>query len=204
MKPALRKFAFALGIAAAFVGGAPSANAQCTSVLPLQPLAPLQKQSWQDPGRFDRSWLRSVSDGEADRDDRIVGLWRVIIASKGNGGIPDGTVLDRGFSQWHADGTEILNSSRPPVTQSFCLGTWKKVGPSKYVLNHFAISWDTNNNFAGLGNLRQEVQLSHDGSRFNGTVTIEQFDANGMNPLRINGVVTGQRIGVDTTVGDLI
>src|SRR4030095_2751782 len=103
---------------------------------------------------------RPVSDREENRDDPIVGFWRVVISSKGNGGIPDGTVLDRGFSQWHADGTEILNSSRPPVTQSFCRGTWKKVGPSRYALNHFAISWDTNNTFAGLGNLRQEVQLS--------------------------------------------
>jgi hypothetical protein len=47
-----------------------------------------------------------------------------------------------GFSQWHSDGTEILNSSRPPATSNFCLGVWEKTGPFAYKLNHFALSSD--------------------------------------------------------------
>ncbi len=48
----------------------------------------------------------------------IVGFWHVKFIAKGNGFIPDGTVIDMGFSQWHSDGTEILNSSRPPPATS--------------------------------------------------------------------------------------
>src|SRR5260221_14560101 len=58
----------------------------------------------------------------------IVGFWHVKFISKGTGFIPDGTVVDMGFSQWHSDGTEILNSSRPPATSNFCLGVWAKTG----------------------------------------------------------------------------
>ena len=54
----------------------------------------------------------------------IVGFWHVVFTSQGttNPPIPDGAVVDQGFSQWHSDNTEILNSSRPPVIGSFCLG----------------------------------------------------------------------------------
>src|SRR4029077_2486440 len=88
-------------------------------------------------------WQDSSEQRESkDKDnDPIVGFWRVNLVSKGNSGIPDGAILDAGFSQWHSDGTEILNSSRAPETQSFCLGVWKKTAPFHYKLNHFAISW---------------------------------------------------------------
>ena len=180
---------------------ATTASAQCASAQPLRLEPSLQKQSWQDDGRFDRGLFRFASErGE----ETVVGFWRVVLTSKGNGGIPDGAVLDKGFAQWHADGTEIMNSSKPPVTSSFCLGVWKKVGPSRYTLNHFGISWDNYSNFAGLANIREEIVLNQDGSAFSGTFTIDQYDPNGNNPLHIKGLVTGQRIHVDTGVGDLI
>src|SRR5262249_45476193 len=50
--------------------------------------------------------------GVAPAGSAIIGFWHVPFISKGTGFIPDGTVVDRGFAQWHADGTEILNSSR--------------------------------------------------------------------------------------------
>ena len=40
----------------------------------------------------------------------IVGFWKVQLS------LPDGTVIDNGYVTWHADGTEILNSSRPPIS----------------------------------------------------------------------------------------
>jgi len=66
------------------------------------------------------------------------------IHSEGNTGIgiPDGTVLDNAFVQWHSDRTEIMNSSRPPATSTFCLGVLRKSGPSSYELNHVALSSD--------------------------------------------------------------
>ena len=61
-------------------------------------------------------------------DASIVGLWQVTFTSKGTSGIPDGTVVDAGYATWHSDGTEIMNSGRPPITGSFCMGVWKQVG----------------------------------------------------------------------------
>ncbi|HET7131791.1 MAG TPA: hypothetical protein VFJ95_06060, partial [Gammaproteobacteria bacterium] len=85
----------------------------------------------------------------------IVGLWKIQFLSKHNAGIPDGTVLDDGYATWHADGTELMNSSRPPVTSSFCMGVWKKTGRSTFQLNHIALSWDpTGTTFVGPANIR--------------------------------------------------
>jgi len=70
----------------------------------------------------------------------ITGLWT--FTAEGNAGGPgDGTLVDAGFVVWHDDGTEIMNSGRAPVTGSFCLGVWRRVGESTYHLNHWALSW---------------------------------------------------------------
>src|ERR1700754_3743133 len=46
----------------------------------------------------------------------IVGMWKVTFTSNGK-------LVDFGYSVWHSDGTEILNSgNRAPVTENFCLG----------------------------------------------------------------------------------
>src|SRR5438045_3062348 len=50
----------------------------------------------------------------------ITGFWKVQLA------LPDGTIIDQGYATWHADGTEILNSSRPPISGNFCMGVWKR------------------------------------------------------------------------------
>jgi hypothetical protein len=42
---------------------------------------------------------QSVAPGGA----QVVGFWHVTFISKGTGFIPDGTVVDQGFSQWHSD-----------------------------------------------------------------------------------------------------
>ena len=66
--------------------------------------------------------------GQDDPDSgsqTIVGFWHVKFVSEGSEGIPDGTEVDAGYSQWHSDGTEIMNSAgRSPITGSFCLGVW--------------------------------------------------------------------------------
>lgn len=61
----------------------------------------------------------------------IVGLWKFTLVAEGNaGGPPDGTILDTGYAAWHSDGTKVTNSgSRPPPSQSFCMGVWKQIGP---------------------------------------------------------------------------
>jgi hypothetical protein len=137
-------------------------------------------------------------DPDRHRDAAIVGMWKVQFVSEGTTGIPDGTVIDSAYAQWHSDGTEIMNSGRPPITSSFCLGVWKRTGESTYKLNHFALSWDpTGTVFVGPANIREDVTLDDQGNSFSGTFTIDQFDTNGNTLAHIVGKITAQRVTPD-------
>jgi len=154
---------------------------------------------------------RSVAPA-ATEGPQIVGLWQFEFKSVGNSGgplhIPDGAVLDAGFAQWHSDGTEIMNSSRDPVTGSFCLGAWAAAGDRTYKLNHFALSWDntgqlchppigSTNCFVGPANIREEVTVDPHGDTYEGTVTIDQYDNAQHLLFHLTGKVTGRRITAD-------
>ena len=137
-------------------------------------------------------------DPDRHRDAAIVGMWKVQFVSEGTTGIPDGTVIDSAYAQWHSDGTEIMNSGRPPITSSFCLGVWKRTGESTYKLNHFALSWDPSGTvFVGQANIRENVTLNAQGNSFSGTFTIDQFDTNGNTLAHIVGKITAQRVTPD-------
>ena len=134
----------------------------------------------------------------------IVGMWRVEFLSKGNTAhnppIPDGVPLDFGYSQWHSDGTEIMNSGgRAPATQNFCMGVWQTTGHDTYQLNHLALSYDA---VTGLLNgkvrIQESVTLSVDGSQYAGSFTIDAFDPQG-NPVdHVTGEVDADRVTLDT------
>ena len=140
----------------------------------------------------------AVAARDDDNDAAIVGMWKVQFVSEGTNGIPDGTMIDSAYAQWHSDGTEIMNSGRPPITSSFCLGVWKKTGESTYKLNHFALSWDPSGTvFVGPANIRENVTLNAQGNSFSGTFTIDQFDTNGNTLAHIVGKITAQRVTPD-------
>jgi hypothetical protein len=134
----------------------------------------------------------------------IVGFWHVKFISKGTTGIPDGTVVDMGFSQWHSDGTEILNSSRPPATSNFCLGVWEKTGHLAYKLNHFPLSSDLNGNMIGPANIREDVTMDVHGASYTGMFSIDQYDTSGNRLVHITGEVKATRITVDTKISDIL
>src|SRR5437899_7459997 len=136
MKTTLNKMTIAAGIIVIASILTATASAECGSLTKPSSNPLLRPQSWQLQNAGTGTLVLASED---ESEDPIVGFWKVTFIAKGNSGIPDGTVIDKAFVQWHSDGTEIMNSSRPPVTSSFCLGVWKKVGPSKYKLNHFAI-----------------------------------------------------------------
>jgi hypothetical protein len=133
----------------------------------------------------------------------IVGFWKVKFVSEGTPGIPDGTVLDNGFAQWHDDGTEIMNSSRVPATGNFCLGVWQKSG-SRYDLNHFGLSFDPAGNFVGPARIQEHVTVNGKGDQYEGTFTIDQYDPSGNPIVHLEGQVTAKRVGVNTPVGDVL
>ena len=197
MEAAFKKITAALAVALAGVVLTAAATAACGDV--SKPGASLQPQSWQGTGVGSASLLQV-----SENADAIVGFWQVTLTAQGNPGPPDGSVIDKGFSQFHSDGTEILNSSRPPVTQSFCLGVWKKVSPGHYKLNHFPISWDQNSNLVGVANIREDIFLSRDGKSFTGTFTIDQYDQSGNTLAHLIGVVSATRITVDTPASSVL
>lgn len=137
-------------------------------------------------------------------DDRIVGFWKAKFVAEGTPGIPDGTVIDSPLVQWHADGTEIMNSSRPPATGNICLGVWQKSGPSSYELNHFALNFDSSGNFIGPGQIREDITLDQKADQYEGSFTLDLFDPVGNLLSHIAGRVTATRITVDTPVGDVL
>jgi hypothetical protein len=130
----------------------------------------------------------------------ITGLWRFKFTSKGNAGIQDGAQLDAGFVTWHADGTEIMNSGRPPPTSSFCMGAFRHTSVYGYKVNHYALGWDsTGTVFVGPGNIREEIQLDRGGNSYSGAWSATQFAADGTTVLGVvGGLVSAQRITPDS------
>jgi hypothetical protein len=207
MKTNCKTFAVLLGVVLISTLLTSMASAECASYYSPKAGASLQPQSWLAQSRS--ATLLQVSDDRHFFNEPIVGMWKVTFIAKGNVGPglpPDGAVVDNAFAQWHSDGTEIMNSSRDPATQSFCLGVWEKVGHLRYKLNHFAISWDPVHHPGsplGPANIREDVVLSRDGNNFLGTFTIDQYDESGNLLVHITGLLTGTRITVDTPASSL-
>src|SRR5437764_5675106 len=75
------------------IGLVTEASAGCANA-PGFKAGAFQPISWQRTGEFGRGSLLLVADRE-DSDDGIVGFWSVKYV------LPDGTVLDDAYQQWH-------------------------------------------------------------------------------------------------------
>lgn len=131
----------------------------------------------------------------------ITGLYSFTMTAKGNlpPGPPSGTIIDRGFVSWHADGTETMNSGRPAYSSNFCMGVWAQTDAHSYVLNHYALAWDTvdGQTFVGPANIRERVRLDADHDAYSGDFTLVQYAQDGKTVLaKVRGVVTGKRVTV--------
>jgi hypothetical protein len=168
----------------------------------------LHQQSWQGADPLQPGSLLTI----ADDSDPIVGMWHVTFTAQGNdNGPPDGTPIDNSLVTWHSDGTELMNSARPPQDGDFCMGVWKRTGRFKYKLNHFA--WFANDTVgapSGIGNptgptrILQQITLSQDGKHYSGTFTLDAYDTSGAQVAHIVGVIAATRITINTTVPDLL
>ena len=66
----------------------------------------------------------------------MVGMWAIKFVSQG-------ARTDFGYTVWHSDGTEFLNSGgRAPATQNYCAGVWKQTGWYSHKLKHYALGYD--------------------------------------------------------------
>lgn len=209
MKRVFRKAAVALGIVLMGTVLTLQANAACGILDGLKPGASPHPQSFEGGNSFEGASLLLASDHD---NDSIVGMWRVTLTAMGNpGGPPDGAVLDSALVQWHSDGTEIMNSARPPQDGDICLGVWERTGRSRYKLNHFARGGnDTNHAQGGVGDpagptqIVADVFLSRDGNHYTGMFTLDAYDLSGTNPVHVVGVMTATRITVHSQIGDVL
>ena len=138
----------------------------------------------------------------------IVGFWKVQFISKGNTGhtpsIPDGVLLDFGYTQWHSDGTEIQNSAGVPGG-GFCLGVWGQTGYLTFELNHFPIAFNASTGLAAnYINIHEQVTLSPSGDSYNGTFTEDIFAPAGNQVDHLVGDVAATRLTVDSTLPSAI
>jgi hypothetical protein len=125
----------------------------------------------------------------------IVGMWEIELVAKNiPNAPPEGIVIDHGYSQWHSDGTEIMNSSRSPATGNFCLGVWKRTGASTYSLTHRVLSFNPDGTPEGPGSLHEVVTVDRSGNTLSGTFTFDQFDTLGNLKVHLEGVVRATRI----------
>ena len=176
---------------------AAEANAACSN------LQQQQRQSGQGQYEFISTAFVPVWDREGDDEDvSVVGLWKFAFVAKGNTGPmapSDGTPIDAGYVTWHSDGTELMNSGRPPISGDFCMGVWKQIGPSTFKLNHFAMGWDpTGTVLVGPVNIRETVTVSPGRHSYAGTFTLIQYASDEKTILAdVKGTVTATRITVD-------
>jgi hypothetical protein len=124
--------------------------------------------------------------------------------------------LDEGFSVWHSDGTEILNSGRDPSTGNFCLGAWKQTGRFSFKLSHYALNWtgltvDAKGNVVldpktkeplnvllGPASIREDIKVDPGKNNFEGMFALENFDQTGKSLIILRGKVTGVRLTADS------
>jgi hypothetical protein len=163
-------------IALGTVAVAPAAWAGCGDI-PTK-----QHASWEDSSG---GLLRPADYGAAS----IVGMWSVKF-------IAGGATVDFGYAQWHSDGTELMNSGgRAPSTQNFCMGVWQQTGPSRFHLNHYALSYDSSGALNARVNIKEDVTVDPKGGTYSGPFTIDVYDPTGSTVLQhVGGQVTGQRV----------
>jgi hypothetical protein len=182
-----------------FTGFVSRADAQCGALLASNFESIEPQLGAGNPLFMDASFAEPGSESQ-----HIVGFWKAKFVSQGSNGIPDGALIDSPFVQWHSDGTEIMNSTRVPATGNFCMGIWHRTGKLTYALNHFGLSFDTNGNFVGPAQIRENITLDKKGNQYLGTFSIDQYDAGGTLLVEIKGNVSATRVTVNTSVNQVL
>lgn len=120
----------------------------------------------------------------------IVGLWAVSLMAAGS-------QIDWGYSEWHSDGTEIMNSGgHSPASGNFCLGVWRQSGPNTYHLKHYPLAYNPATGLlAAKIILTEDVTVDQTGNNFAGTAITDIYDPTGTTLLQhIPGTITGHRV----------
>ena len=201
-----------IGALALVFSMAPAALAQCG--LPNKPIKP---SAWHPQlGASSPRLVTAALDDWDDHGPSIVGMWHVVFTAQTQNGeaIPaPGAVIDNSVVQWHADGTEIMNSVRSAQDGNFCLGVWKQTGNRTYLLNH--IPWqgnvydptvppDTVGAPQDGAQIIEKIILNPDGNSYTGTFTLHAYDTTGAVYASFTGVLSAKRITPDTPFTSLL
>ena len=204
MKISLKSSAIGLAAFAALAIAAPSAWAGCGSDAAVKAPASFEQ------GKGDGALLIKIAnENNQGGGASIVGLWAVKLTVGAQ-------IVDQGYSVWHSDGTEIMNSGgHAAATGNFCLGVWAQTGGNRYHLNHFALAYDPNSWNTGFPfpnappageaaaglmariNLLEDVVLDPRGDHFSGTFTQIGYDPNTgavLPQFGLTGQITATRI----------
>ena len=100
----------------------------------------------------------------------IVGLWKQVLSD------PAQNYGDKGYTTWHSDHTEFLNSERTPSTGAVCQGVWAKVGHSQYRLNHFALAFGDDVHLTNVIQIRELVTVDPSRNVYRGRFTVTIYD----------------------------
>ncbi len=207
MKAIYRAMTMTLGagiLATMFVS---SATASCGDLTALQ--GPFQfPQEASDSRLAPAAKAENAASRNGGINASIVGLWKFQLLSQGNTmhspSIPDGALIDFGYTQWHSDGTEIQNSAGVPGG-GFCLGVWGQTGYSSFELNHFPIAFNpTTGGVANYINIREQNTLSPSGDSYTGTFTENIYDPKGNQVNSLVGNVVATRLTVDSTMAEAV
>jgi hypothetical protein len=175
------KFGLAAFSAAATVAAASASFAGCATAS-IQPASYLLGS---DEAQLIRTGLEGPIGGQG-----IVGLWSVSL-------VAGGTQVDWGYSEWHSDGTEIMNSGgHTPASGNFCLGVWRQSGPNTFHLKHYPLAYDpSTGQLAARIILTEDVSLQNGGAAFAGPFTEDVYDPTGKKLLQhVAGMITGHRV----------
>jgi hypothetical protein len=194
MRLANWRLAPALGALVLALVTIPNAMAQCGLSGKL-----LKPASWNTPAGGATLLPASLDWGIDGEEGRIVGMWHAVFTDS------SGSVFDDAVVQWHADGTEIMNSQRPAQDGNFCLGVWKQTGDREYLLNH--IPWKGNDPTGAPqdgAQIIEKVTLSRDGNSYTGTYTFQPYDKNGNAGPLFTGTISATRITPSTPFSALL
>ncbi len=193
--------------AAAAVLTIPAAQAGCGDVSKLlQGPFEFAAADTEAPFTLDQAAVRGAFD-PTTVSGSLIGTWSFQFVANGNSShtppIPDGVLIDFGYTQFHSDGNEMMNSGgRAPASENFCMGVWQKTDTNQYMVNHFALSYDpVSGALNAKVNIHETLTLSPGGTKYSGTFTIDVYDPKGLQRIdHIAGTVTGTRINLDSTL----
>jgi hypothetical protein len=125
-----------------------------------------------------------------DSKPTVLGFWKKLE-------YVEGVVVDIGFAQYNAGGTELTNDTGPSGGgNNFCMGAWKRIGRRTYEQVHTFFVFDTSGRAVAVAIERSCFTVSRDGNTFAGKWNQDNYDFSGnvIPGTHYKGTLTATRI----------